>query len=88
MIPGGGGGASDTFENRKAIAAIKDEQLGMNEKPDYVSVKASVSYIKHDNDPWYTACPDCHKKVTSSMSGDEWRCEKCNISHPRVRNSF
>ena len=37
----------------------------MSDKPDYVSLKSSVSYIKHDSDCWYTACPaeGCNKKV-------------------------
>lgn len=51
------GGAVDALEKRKSIAAIKEESLGMNDKPDFITVKGSVSYIKHDNDCWYTACP-------------------------------
>ena len=39
--------------------------LGQNEKPDYVTVCGVVSFIKHDTEPWYTACtqPNCSKKV-------------------------
>ena len=49
--------------------------MGMGEKPDYIGLKASVSYIKHDTDCWYTACPTdgCNKKVCVvfiSMLGD------------------
>jgi replication factor A1 len=60
-----GGGGGDSFEKRKTISAIRDENLGMDDKPDYVGLKASVSYIKHDNECWYTACPTegCNKKV-------------------------
>ena len=47
----------DALEKRKSIAAIKEESMGMNDKPDFITVKGSVSYIKHDNDCWYTACP-------------------------------
>jgi replication factor A1 len=76
---GGGGGQVDTLEKRKNIADIKEQGLGLGEKPDYISVKGTVVYIKHDNDPWYTACitPNCNKKVTESMHG-QWLCEKCN----------
>lgn len=51
----------------------------MNEKADIVTVKGSVIYIKHDNDPWYTACPtpQCNKKVIEGMNG-QYSCEKCN----------
>jgi replication factor A1 len=79
----GGGGAGgqgfDSFDRRKSIAAIKDEGLGMSEKPDYITVKGAAVYIKHDNDPFYAACPTpgCNKKVVESMNG-EYSCEKCN----------
>lgn len=80
-----GGGGNESFDKRKTIASIKDEGLGMAEKPDYVVVKGSVVYIKHDTDPWYTACPSeqCNKKVTESMN-NEWFCEKCNKSFQNV----
>jgi len=50
------------------------------EKPDWASMKLSVVYIKHDNDPWYTACSqkDCKKKVIEGLQGG-WRCEKCQV---------
>lgn len=64
---GSAGGGADSFEKRKAISSIRDENMGMNDKPDYVGLKSSVSYIKHDNDCWYTACPfeGCNKKVST-----------------------
>jgi hypothetical protein len=66
FISGGGSGGVDSFEKRKEVASIKDEGLGLNEKPDYATIKATVNYIKHDNDCWYTACPTegCNKKVS------------------------
>lgn len=78
---GGGGGARDTFESRKPCSAIKDDSMGVGkEKPDWASMKLSVVYIKHDNDPWYTACSqkDCKKKVIEGLQGG-WRCEKCQV---------
>jgi replication factor A1 len=63
--------------------------LGMSEKPDYVVVKGTVVYIRHDNDPWYTACvgDNCNKKVTENMNGD-WHCEKCNRDYPQCHRRY
>lgn len=70
MSTGGGAGGPTPLDQRITIASIKDEGLGMKEKPDYVSVKGTVTYIRHENDPWYTACPtpNCNRKVCSSFS--------------------
>ncbi|KAJ7943945.1 Replication protein A subunit [Quillaja saponaria] len=69
---------------RKTISQIKDEKLGTSEKPDWISVSASLSYIKFDNF-CYTACPimigdrQCNKKVTNNGDG-KWRCDRCDQS--------
>ncbi|KAL5099844.1 hypothetical protein RYX36_004171 [Vicia faba] len=69
---------------RKTISQIKDEKLGTSEKPDWITVCASVAYIKVDNF-CYTACPlmtgdrQCNKKVTNNGDG-KWRCDKCDKS--------
>jgi len=75
----GEGGSLDPLEKRKYISNIKTELLGRGEKPDYCTIKAQVTFLKHDANPWYEACtsPDCKKKVTASNGG--YRCEKCNI---------
>lgn len=68
-------------EIRKNVSQIKDECLGMGDKPDWVTVKATVCFIKTDNF-FYTACPlnigdrKCNKKVKKSSSGN-WICERC-----------
>lgn len=69
-------------DTRKTISQIKDEKLGTSEKPDWITVCASVSFIK--TDPFcYTACPimigdkKCSKKVTNNGDG-KWRCERCD----------
>ncbi|GAB2267761.1 Replication protein A 70 kDa DNA-binding subunit A [Dionaea muscipula] len=68
-------------EIRKTISQIKDEGLGRSDKPDWVSIKASISFIKTDAF-CYTACPlmigvrQCNKKVT--RSGNRWACDRCN----------
>ncbi|KAH7572080.1 hypothetical protein JRO89_XS04G0198400 [Xanthoceras sorbifolium] len=68
-------------EIRKTVSQIKDEGLGRSEKPDWVTVRAFISYIKSDTF-CYTACPlmigdrQCNKKVT--RSGNRWQCDRCN----------
>ncbi|KFK31567.1 hypothetical protein AALP_AA6G128800 [Arabis alpina] len=67
---------------RKVITQIKDEKLGTSEKPDWITVSATISFMKVDNF-CYTACPimngdrPCSKKVTNNGDG-KWRCEKCD----------
>ncbi|XP_015575144.2 replication protein A 70 kDa DNA-binding subunit E [Ricinus communis] len=71
-------------EIHKTISQIKDEKLGTSEKPDWITINATVIYIKADNF-CYTACPimagdrPCSKKVTNNGDG-KWRCEKCDQS--------
>lgn len=62
---GGGNGGSVAFDQRNTLASIKDDALGMSEKPDYITLKGAVTYVRHDNEPWYAACPNagCNKKV-------------------------
>ncbi|KAM7490917.1 hypothetical protein LguiA_033838 [Lonicera macranthoides] len=67
---------------RKTISQIKDERLGTSEKPDWITVSATLSFVKVDNF-CYTACPimtgerQCNKKVTNNGDG-KWRCDKCD----------
>lgn len=71
-------------DSLKTISQIKDERLGTSEKPDWITVNATVIFIKADNF-CYTACPimsgdrPCSKKVTNNGDG-RWRCEKCDQS--------
>lgn len=86
---GGGGspGTADPLEKRKSVAAVKNEQMGMGEKPEYVTVKASIGFVKKEADPWYPACSNaisngnsCNKKMI--LNGNSWVCERCQISKP------
>ncbi|GER56231.1 replication protein A 70 kDa DNA-binding subunit [Striga asiatica] len=67
---------------RKTISQIKGEKLGTSEKPDWITVSATLTYIKVDNF-CYTACPlmigdrQCNKKVTNNGDG-KWRCDRCD----------
>lgn len=69
-------------EMRKTITQIKDEGLGRSDKPDWITVKATISFIKTDTF-CYTACPimigdrQCNKKVTKSVNS-RWLCDRCN----------
>ncbi|KAL3830024.1 hypothetical protein ACJIZ3_018826 [Penstemon smallii] len=78
FIPGGG----PRNEIRKSLAQIKDEGLGRSDKPDWITVKATTSFIKTDTF-CYTACPlmigdrQCNKKVTKS-GNSRWLCDRCN----------
>ncbi|XP_051131454.1 replication protein A 70 kDa DNA-binding subunit A [Andrographis paniculata] len=69
-------------ETRKTLTQIKDEGLGRSDKPDWITVKATISFIKTDSF-CYTACPlmigdrQCSKKVTKS-GNSRWLCDRCN----------
>ncbi|KAK7328868.1 hypothetical protein VNO77_22996 [Canavalia gladiata] len=69
-------------EIRKTVSQIKDEGLGRSDKPDWVTVRATISFIKTDTF-CYTACPlmigdrQCNKKVTRS-GNMRWQCDRCN----------
>ncbi|KAF6146276.1 hypothetical protein GIB67_011748 [Kingdonia uniflora] len=71
-------------EMRKTVSQIKDELLGTSEKPDWISIKGAISYIKIDSF-CYTACPlmvvdrQCNKKVANDGDG-KWRCDRCDQS--------
>ncbi|KAG8376201.1 hypothetical protein BUALT_Bualt09G0038500 [Buddleja alternifolia] len=77
IVPGG-----SKNEIRKNLAQIKDEGLGRSDKPDWITVKATISFIKTDTF-CYTACPlmigdrQCNKKVTKS-GNSRWQCDRCN----------
>ncbi|CAM6086985.1 unnamed protein product [Calypogeia fissa] len=79
----GSGGRSET---RKFVSQIKDENLGRNEKPDWINVRATISFIKADGF-CYTACPLkngdklCNKKVTNNGDGT-WQCDRCDQTFP------
>jgi replication factor A1 len=80
------GGTGMRAELRKTVSSIKDEGLGRAEKPDWITVRATVFYIKPDNF-YYTACPldnggkQCNKKVTNNGDGT-WRCDRCDRHVP------
>lgn len=81
------GAATGRKDETKCVSQIKDENLGM-EKDDYFTLKATVVYINQTSFA-YPACKseNCNKKVVEQGDGT-WRCEKCDISHPRPQYRY
>ncbi|CAD5166633.1 replication protein A 70 kDa DNA-binding subunit A-like [Musa acuminata AAA Group] len=77
---------------RKTVSQIKDEGLGRSEKPDWITVKATITFIKVDNF-CYTACPLmvgdrlCNKKVNNNGDGT-WHCDRCDQSFPECEYRY
>jgi replication factor A1 len=84
----GAGTAGGRQDPTKTVAQVKEENLGMSENNDYFSTKGTIVYIKQDTFS-YPAClsDGCNKKVTD-MGDGTWRCEKCNINHPRPEHRY
>lgn len=85
MASGMTGGKDDAY---KTIAEVREENLGMSEKPDYFILKATIIYIKQDNVS-YPAClsEGCNKKVVEIEAG-QWRCERCDKSYPKPQHRY
>jgi replication factor A1 len=81
------GSATGRQDQTKCISQVKDENLGM-EDTDYFTLTATIVYIKQDNFA-YPACinESCNKKVVEQPDGT-WRCEKCDVTHPRPQYRY
>lgn len=85
----GGAGKMEALVDRKDIATIKNQHLGHGEKPDWLSFKATVTFIKKDKEggAWYTACANADEpcknrfKVTQTTD-NSWFCDKCQNTYP------
>jgi replication factor A1 len=79
----GSGTMTNRNDDTKTIAQVKDENLGMTDNPDYFSLKATVVFLRTENN-YYPACAseDCNKKVLETDTG-VWRCEKCDKTMPK-----
>jgi replication factor A1 len=82
----GGNRGPDPFEQRKFISAIKSEQMGYNDKPDWLSFKVTITFLKKekqgdegpwytgDEGPWYTACANaddpCKNMYMATQTSD------------------
>lgn len=86
---GGGGGGPAPLSARQTISTIKDDHLGKQEKPDYISFKATLTYLKTNKEggAWYTACANAGEpcknrfKVNPTTDG-QWYCDKCQGTYP------
>ncbi|KAH9018107.1 replication factor-a protein [Lactarius pseudohatsudake] len=80
-LSSGSGGTFNRSEMR-TIFDIKGAQLGMSDKADFFSTRATIMHIKTNN-LVYPACPtsQCSKKMTEIHDG--WRCEKCGCSYEK-----
>ena len=88
---GGMGGRGDSLMDRKPIVAIKQENMGLagSEKADWISFKATLSFIKKDKEggAWYTACANagepCKNRFKCSQTVDgQYYCDKCQGTYP------
>eukprot|EP00898_Chlorokybus_atmophyticus_P002303 jgi/Chlat1/3073/Chrsp21S03384 len=76
-----GGGTGSGVELRKFVAQIKAE-LGQGEKPDWVTIVGTLTFMKVDSMS-YPACPEkigdknCNKKLQDQGNGT-WYCERCS----------
>ena len=84
------GGRRASLTERQGIADIKNKHLGSNsEKGDYISIQATLSFLKKDKDggAWYPACPNAKEpcknryKVTQTTD-NQWTCDKCGGTYP------
>jgi replication factor A1 len=78
---GPGAGAAVKPSELKTLGQVKDDNLGMQDKPDFFTSQATIAFIKNETFA-YAACPTdgCNKKVIEV--GDAWRCEKCDQNYP------
>ncbi len=85
-MPTGGGVTFDRTEIRN-LNEIKALDLGMSDKVETFSARATVVHIRTDNIA-YPACPSagCGRKVL--QMGDSWRCEKCDKSYEKPQYRF
>ena len=76
----GGGGAGSKPSPQIVFSDVEDRALGLNQQPDFFTVRCRVQHIKTDKKTlWYIACPDCKKKVQGADEHNlEGSCEKCN----------
>jgi len=79
--------SSASFERElRLIGVAIQHHLGRdNDKGVYFNVKAMIIQIKTES-ATYQACPTegCKKKVT--LDNNQYRCEKCNMSHSSCKN--
>jgi replication factor A1 len=76
LSSGKGAGGMGQF---MSMAEARDARLGMGEKADYYTTKATFIFFKKDGNVLYPGCKGCMKKLIDEGNG-YYRCEKCNTS--------
>ncbi|KAH7528873.1 hypothetical protein FEM48_Zijuj05G0124000 [Ziziphus jujuba var. spinosa] len=69
-------GARSMYSDRVLLSHITENHSMGEDKPVFFSVRAYISFIKHDQTMWYRACKTCNKKVTEAIDSGYW-CEGC-----------
>jgi replication factor A1 len=84
MSNSSGGGKDDA----KLISQIIEEESYLQDTPTYMSLRASVVYVKNTTVA-YPACSTqgCNKKVIEENPGSWW-CEKCQASFPEPQYRY
>ena len=85
-----GTGVVAKISDRHSISTIRDQHLGQQEKPDWITVKGLISFIKKDKEggAWYPACPNanepCKNRFKVTIGPDQnWVCDRCQGNYPR-----
>ena len=70
------------------LSEIQEKDLGKGEKPDYLTVVGTVTYVKNEQNHglWYDACPECKKKMTPQTGG--YRCDHCNQDREQCEKKY
>jgi len=93
----GGNRGPDPFNQWKNVSSIKSEQLGYGEKPDWLSFKATITFLKKekqgDEGAWYTACANagdpCKNMFKATQTSDgHWHCDKCQQTNDTCVRRF
>ncbi|KAF2134639.1 replication protein-like protein A 70 kDa DNA-binding subunit [Dothidotthia symphoricarpi CBS 119687] len=85
MAPSSGSGGKN---ESKIISSILEEESYLQDTPTYLSLRASVVYVKNTTVA-YPACSTqgCNKKVIEDNPGSWW-CEKCQTSFPEPQYRY
>ncbi|CAI6335171.1 unnamed protein product [Periconia digitata] len=85
-LSGGAGGSSKN--ETKLIADIIAGEQYLLDAPVYINLQASIVYVKSVSFA-YPACASegCNKKVLEE-NPNEWRCEKCQMTHPEPKYRY
>ncbi|KAL9186004.1 hypothetical protein ACHAXT_005242 [Thalassiosira profunda] len=93
----GGNRGPDPFDQRKTVSSIKAEHMGYGDKPDWLTFKATITFLKKektgDEGCWYTACANaedpCRNMYKATQTSDgNWHCDKCQRTHDTCVRRF